>query len=99
MNKCTLFVNSKLVKQLSFHTLYLTQIQLDSYWTDIPLTDTDHKSAVVYDYFFCNVTRGELMKTYSYSCPVSIGATTYATRHLNLYLVIVNLPRLPSSRN
>lgn len=52
-----------------------------------------------YVYFFCNVTRGELMKTYSYSCPVSIGATTYATRHLNLYLVIVNLPRLPSSRN
>ena len=52
-----------------------------------------------YVYFFCNVTRGELMKTYSYSCPVSIGATTYATRHLNLYFVIVSLPRLPSSRN
>ena len=47
-----------------------------------------------YVYFFCNVTRGELMKTYSYSCPVSIGATTYATRHLNLYFVIVSLPRL-----
>lgn len=48
---------------------------------------------------FSYVTRDELMKTYSYSCPVSIGATTYAIRHLNLYFVIVSLPRLPSSRN
>ena len=98
MNKCTLFVNSKLVKQLSFHTLYLTDPigqLLDRYTID----RYGSQKCCCYDYFFCNVTRGELMKTYSYSCPVSIGATTYATRHLNLYLVIVNLPRLPSSRN